>query len=99
MLLINKECSIFGWEKQGYEGKNHLVFNKYQAAKKITFSISAVVAIQNLLFILPNMSKYASFTMFYSLVLGGYIFYIYRKSNKKWSFVNLKNAHHHSTES
>ena len=84
MLLINKECYIFGWEKQGFEGKNHLIFNKYQAVKKIMFSISAAVALQNLLFVLPTMNQYASFTMFYSLILGGYIFYIYKKSTKKW---------------
>lgn len=47
------------------------------------FAICAAVAIQNLLFILPTMHQYASFTMFYSLILGGYIFYIYKKSSKK----------------
>ncbi len=56
------------------------------------FSISAAVALQNLLFILPTMNQYASFTMFYSLILGGYIFYIYKKSIKKWYVCKYKNT-------
>lgn len=57
------------------------------------FAICAAVAMQNLMFVLPTMNEYASFTMFYSLVLGGYIFYIDRKSSpslsKKWYFIKL----------
>lgn len=83
MLLANKECHIFGWEKNWFEGKNHLIFSKYQAIKKILFTISAGVAFQNILFIFPTMNKYAGFTMFHSLVLGVYIFYIYKKYNEK----------------
>ncbi len=81
MLLINRECHIFGWEKHNFEGKNHLIFNKHQALKKIMFSACAAVVIQNILFILPTMNQYASFTMFHSLILGGYTLILYRKSS------------------
>lgn len=66
LLLVNKECFLFGWERN--EGKSHIVFSKYLAMKKIIFAVCAIVALQNMLFIIPSVGQTANSTMLLSLL-------------------------------
>lgn len=81
LLLTQKECYLFGWEKQ--ENKGHLVFGKSMAIKRIMFAVCAIVAVQNMLFVIPGIGRKANSTMLMTLVIGGWIMWMYKgKKNK-----------------